>query len=201
MIVKSAEFVTSAAKPSQYPDLGLPEIAFAGRSNVGKSSLINCLVNRRQLVKTSSTPGKTRLINFFAVNGELVFVDLPGYGYAKVSKQEKKKWGPMVEAYLSGRPLLKGVLLLLDPRRDPAEDEFLLLDWLVNYGIPGAAVLTKADKLKKNARQQRRRIIADKLRTDSDNLFFFSARTRLGREAVLDLIEELTGLSSRGEKR
>src|SRR6056297_1854927 len=107
MIVKNAEFITSAAGAGQYPDLGLPEIAFAGRSNVGKSSMINCLVNRKHLVKTSNTPGKTRLINFFKINDRLVFVDLPGYGYAKVSKQEQKKWGPMVETYLSRREALK----------------------------------------------------------------------------------------------
>ena len=134
--VKSAEFVTSAVKPSQYPLAILPEIAFAGRSNVGKSSLINTLVNRKRLVKTSSTPGRTQLINFFIINGSIGFVDLPGYGYAKVPKSVKKNWGPMIETYLSERKTLKGVVLIIDIRRIPRAEELNLIDWLDYYKIP-----------------------------------------------------------------
>jgi GTP-binding protein len=199
VIVKSAEFVKSAVKPSQYPDTELPEIAFAGRSNVGKSSLINCLVNRKQLVKTSSTPGKTRLINFFNINHEVLFVDLPGYGYAKVSKQEKKKWGPMVETYLAERSSLKGVLLLIDLRRSPREDEFLMMDWLAHYQLPGKIILTKADKLKKNERLKRHRLIVDQIQTEPEDAILFSAKTRLGKETVLNFIETLAGLENTGD--
>lgn len=193
MLIKSAEFVTSAVKPSQYPDVGLPEVAFAGRSNVGKSSLINCLVNRKSLVKTSSTPGKTRLINFFDINHEMLFVDLPGYGYAKVSKKEKAKWGPMVESYLAGRPSLNGVLLLIDMRRTPGEDEFLLLEWLEHYNIPGQIVLTKSDKLGGNARRQRHQLIAKKLQLPPADCLLFSAKTKQGRDAVWTRINNLAG--------
>jgi GTP-binding protein len=136
MLIKSAEFITSAVKPSQYPPAEMPEIAFAGRSNVGKSSLINTLVNRKRLVKTSNTPGRTQLINFFSVNGVLTFVDLPGYGYARVPLPVKKTWGPMVETYLKGRENLKGVVLLMDIRRLPQQEEKTLIDWLQQLHIP-----------------------------------------------------------------
>ncbi|MDY6903088.1 MAG: ribosome biogenesis GTP-binding protein YihA/YsxC [Thermodesulfobacteriota bacterium] len=191
MIVKSAEFIKSATKPDQYPNTGLPEIAFAGRSNVGKSSLINCVVNRKNLVKTSSTPGKTRLINFFNVNEELVFVDLPGYGYAKVSKQEKKKWGPMIETYLANRQTLTGVMLLMDLRRQPRDDEFLMAGWLSHYEIPGTIVLTKADKLKKQARQKQLQTIARDFDLPVDNFILFSSKTGMGKEAVMAVIDQL----------
>ena len=135
MKITSAEFVTSATKPSQYPPEGLPEIAFAGRSNVGKSSLINVLVNRKRLVKTSSTPGRTQLVNFFDINDSINFVDLPGYGYAKVPASVRKKWGPMIETYLSGRNTLKGVVVIMDIRRTPREEEQNLIDWLGHYSI------------------------------------------------------------------
>ncbi len=149
MKITSAEFVTSATKPSQYPTEGLPEIAFAGRSNVGKSSLINVLVNRKRLVKTSSTPGRTQLVNFFDINDYITFVDLPGYGYAKVPASVRKKWGPMIETYLSGRNTLKGVVVILDIRRTPREEEHNLIEWLEHYAIPSILVLTKTDKLSK----------------------------------------------------
>jgi GTP-binding protein len=192
MIIKSATFITSAVKPAQYPGQGLPEIAFAGRSNVGKSSLINRLVNRRNLVKTSSTPGKTRLINFFAINDRMLFVDLPGYGYAKVSRAEQKTWGPMVETYLTGRTALKGAALLLDLRRQPREDEFLLLELFSRHAIPYIIVLTKADKLKKTAQQTQRRAIAADFGLDENDLILFSAKSGLGKEEILTAIEELT---------
>ena len=154
MNIKSAEFVTSATKPSQYPAAGLPEIAFAGRSNVGKSSLINVLVNRKHLVKTSSTPGRTQMINFFDINGNLTFVDLPGYGYARVPEAVQKKWGPMIETYLSGRRTLKAVVVIMDIRRTPREEEQNLIAWLKHYSIAKILVLTKADKLSKTKQKQ-----------------------------------------------
>ncbi len=136
MLITSAEFVTSAVRPQQYPPADLPEFAFAGRSNVGKSSLINTLVSRKKLVLTSSSPGKTRLINFFRVNDALMFVDLPGYGYARVSEDERRKWRPMIEKYLSGRENLKAVVVILDIRRTPNEEDAQLLHWLARREIP-----------------------------------------------------------------
>ncbi len=136
MIIKQVDFIKSATKPSQYPEDGLPEIAFAGRSNVGKSSLINCLVQRKSMVKTSSKPGCTQLINFFTVNESLSFVDLPGYGYAKVSKKIRSQWQPMVETYLSCRKNLLGLILLIDIRRDPEKEELDLVRWLNKKKLP-----------------------------------------------------------------
>jgi len=191
MIIKSAEFVTSAVKPAQYPPADKPEIAFAGRSNVGKSSLINTLVNRKRLVKTSITPGRTQLVNFFVVNGAFIFVDLPGYGYAKVPVSVKKTWGPMIETYLKGRENLKGVVLLMDIRRVPQQEEKTFIDWLNHYHIPPVLVLTKADKLSKSKQAQQRVVIAEALGVDANSLIPFSAKTRLGRTAVWEAIEGL----------
>ncbi len=190
MHVKSSEFVTSAVKPSQYPPAEYPEVAFAGRSNVGKSSLINKIVNRKRLVKTSSTPGRTQLINFFLVNGELSFVDLPGYGYAKVPVSVKKKWGPMVEAYLSDRPNLMAVVVLMDLRRTPKVEEFNLIDWLRHYQVPIIPVLTKADKLSKTKQNKQRHIAAQALGMSADALILFSAKSGLGKEVLWRQIEQ-----------
>ena len=191
MIIKSAEFVTSATKPSQYPPEGLPEIAFAGRSNVGKSSLINILVNRKRLVKTSSTPGRTQLVNFFDINDHITFVDLPGYGYAKVPTSVRKKWGPMIETYLSGRSTLKGVVVILDIRRTPREEEHNLIDWLEHYSITSILVLTKADKLSKTKQDKQRAVVAGTLAVDPHDLIMFSAKTRRGRDDVWRAIDPL----------
>ena len=191
MIIKSAEFVTSAVKPSQYPPADMPEIAFAGRSNVGKSSLINTLINRKRLVKTSTTPGRTQLVNFFAVNRTLTFVDLPGYGYARVPLPIKKTWGPMVETYLKGRENLKGVVLLMDIRRVPRQEEKTFIVWLNHYNIPPVLALTKADKLSKSKQARQRAVIAEALGVAASGLIPFSAKTRLGRTAVWDAIEGL----------
>jgi GTP-binding protein len=184
MHVKNAQFITSAVKPAQYPPPDFPEVAFAGRSNVGKSSLINTLVNRKRLVKTSSTPGRTQLINFFLVNGSLSLVDLPGYGYAKVPLAVKKKWGPMIETYLSTRPGLAAVVLLMDIRRTPREEEFRLFDWLAFYGIPVVPVLTKADKLSKTKQKKQLQATARTLDIPEQELILFSAKSRLGKEAL-----------------
>lgn len=193
MMIKSAEFVTSATAPGQYPPALLPEIAFAGRSNVGKSSLINTLVNRKRLVKTSSTPGRTQLINFFNINRQIGFVDLPGYGYAKVPESVKKTWGPMIETYLSGRKTLKGVVIIMDIRRIPRQEELNLLAWLNHYSINGILVLTKTDKLSKNIQTKQHQQIARTLGRVKDDFILFSAKTRRGKDslwkAILSLIE------------
>jgi GTP-binding protein len=191
MKILSAEFVTSATKPSQYPPEGLPEIAFAGRSNVGKSSLINVLVNRKRLVKTSSTPGRTQLVNFFDINDYISFVDLPGYGYARVPASVRKKWGPMIETYLSGRNTLKGVVVILDIRRTPREEEHNLIAWLEHYAIASILVLTKTDKLSKTKLAKQRAAVARSLALDSNDLILFSAKSRKGREDVWKAIEFL----------
>ena len=194
MKILSAEFVTSAVKPAQYPLVKYPEIAFAGRSNVGKSSLINTLVNRKRLVKTSSTPGRTQLINFFDINDLITFVDLPGYGYAKVPTAVRKKWGPMIETYLSGRDTLKGVVVILDIRRTPREEEHNLIAWLDHYSIARILVLTKADKLSKTKQDKQRAAVARSLEVDSSDLILFSAKSRKGREDVWDAIIPLIEL-------
>ena len=191
MHVKTADFITSAVKPDQYPPFDHPEVAFAGRSNVGKSSLINKLVNRRRLVKTSATPGRTQLINFFKVNDALSLVDLPGYGYAKVPAAVKRQWGPMVEAYIANRSNLKAVVLLMDLRRTPRQEEFDLMDWLHQYQVPTILVLTKADKLSKTKQKKQWRIAAETLGVEMDALLLFSAKSGMGREALWGLIEQV----------
>jgi GTP-binding protein len=193
MIIKSAEFVKSAVKPDQYPDVVLPEIAFTGRSNVGKSSLINTLVNRKRLVKTSATPGRTQLINFFLINKTVSFVDLPGFGYAKVPASVRRKWGPMIETYLSTRKTLKGVVLIMDVRRIPGIQELNFIEWLYYYNIPSMLILTKADKLSKTKQLKQQFTIAKALSVDKDDLILFSAKSRLGKDAVWDAIEGLIG--------
>ncbi len=191
MKMKEVEFVKSAVKPDQYPEYDFPEIGFAGRSNVGKSSLINTLIQRKGLVKTSSKPGCTQLINFFLVNGDLSFVDLPGYGYAKVSKKIRAQWQPMVELYLSKRESLLGLVLLIDIRRDPGKEEFDLVKWLESHGTPYLIVLTKADKLSKTKQAKRLTAICSQLNREEQGVILFSTKTRQGRETVLDEINNL----------
>lgn len=194
MKILSAEFITSATKPDQYPPVKYLEMAFSGRSNVGKSSLINTLVNRKHLVKTSSTPGRTQLINFFDINNNLTFVDLPGYGYAKVPAAVRKNWGPMIETYLSSRKTLKGVVVIMDIRRIPRQEEHDLIDWLKYFSIAVILVLTKTDKLSKLKRLKQHIAIAEALAVDPDKLIQFSAKSRQGRDAVWDAILSLTEL-------
>lgn len=191
MKIKSAEFIKSAVKPTQYPPPVLPEIAFSGRSNVGKSSLINTLLNRKRLVKTSSTPGRTQLINFFLINSTFCFVDLPGYGYAKVPASVQKKWGPMVETYLLTRETLKGVVLIMDVRRTPGMKELEFIAWLSRFDIPPILILTKTDKLSKAKQIKQKIIIAETLNVDKDNLILFSAKTGYGKNDIWDAVEKL----------
>ena len=195
MKVTSAEFTTSATNPSQYPEGLIPEIAFAGRSNVGKSSLINVLINRKRLARTSAAPGKTRLINFFKINNQLFFVDLPGYGFAKVPLSVKKSWGPMVEKYLKERQNLRLVIVILDVRRDPSEEDFSLVHWLDYYGVNFLFVLTKTDKLSKNQIKTRLQKISKYFsEAGYDEIVLFSARTGYGKEAVWKKIAEAANI-------
>lgn len=197
--IKSAKFVTSAAKPSQYPSENFPEIAFAGRSNVGKSSLINTLVNRKHLVKTSSTPGRTRLINFFNINNAVTFVDLPGYGYAKVPESIRKKWGPMIETYLSERRSLKAIVVIIDIRRTPGTEERDLINWLNYYNICRIWVITKADKLSKNKQLKQLNTITRALGVGKKDVILFSAKTRQGKDAVWEAILALIDLNHKSQ--
>lgn len=191
MKITKAEFVKSAVWPPQYPPATMPEIAFVGRSNVGKSSLINTLVGRKNLAKTSNTPGRTQLINFFTINETLSFVDLPGYGFAKVSQSVKKDWGEMIEAYLRERQCLAMVILILDIRRDPSDDDLSLRDWLTHYSIPYLCILTKSDKLSNNQAIARRRIIERALQVSAEKKpILFSAKTGVGKPEIWKQIEE-----------
>ena len=196
MIIKSAEFITSAVKPDQYPAWTYPEIAFAGRSNVGKSSLINTLVNRKRLVKTSSTPGRTQLINFFLINHEFGMVDLPGYGYAKVPAAVRKKWGPMIETYLKTRKNLKAVILIMDIRRLPDHKEFDFMAWLSDFHLPVIPVLTKADKLKKSKLEMQVTANVEALAMKKSQTILFSAKTRLGKEKIWATVKPLLARNS-----
>jgi GTP-binding protein len=194
MIVKHTEFIKSATKPAHYPAETLSEIAFAGRSNVGKSSLINVLVNRKNLVRTSNTPGRTQLINFFRINNSFTFVDLPGYGFAKVPLAIKQEWGPMIENYLSRRENLRGVVLILDLRRSPSDEDLRMLQWLRAREIPPLIVVTKCDKLSKNQRAKQVAVIAREIRMAAGELLLFSALSREGLDPIWARIVELLGL-------
>jgi len=191
MEVKQSEFVKSAVTPNQYVEHDSIEVAFVGRSNVGKSSLINSITNRRKLAKVSGTPGRTRLINFFLINNLIYFVDLPGYGYAKVSKVEKAKWGQFIESYLVNRPQLKKVILLVDSRHKPTGDDIMMYEWIKHYGYKVVVVATKSDKLTKNELAKSNKLIRETLDLkDEDNFLFYSSVTKKGREDLLNLIFE-----------
>jgi len=184
-------FLKSAFKENQYPPADKPEIAFAGKSNVGKSSLINVLVNRNKLARTSSTPGRTQAINFFDLKDKnLYMVDLPGYGFARVPLEVKRSWGIMVETYLKARPNLKAVVVILDIRRDTSEGDMDLLNWLDAYGIAAVIVLTKADKLSRMQAAERVKVIGNELgKTTSVTPILFSAKTREGKDEIWAEIE------------
>ncbi len=179
MKILSADFVISAAAPKQFPRDGKVQIAFAGRSNVGKSSIINTLLNRKSLVKTSATPGKTQLVNFFIINQSFYFVDLPGYGFARVPRAVVDAWAPMIEGYLKGATGLRAVVVLLDARREPDERDIRLIDWLRQYDIPAIYALTKADKLTRQEAMLAQRAIHARLGI-SEPLLLTSAKTGQG---------------------
>jgi GTP-binding protein len=190
MNVKDAVFIKSARTPADYPYQGFPEIAFAGRSNVGKSSLINRLVHRRDLAKTSSTPGKTRLLNFFSIDSTLSFVDLPGYGFARVSEGVRKSWGSMVETYLRKRKELRLVVLLVDGRLGPTQLDLQLIGWLRHYHIRFITVATKIDKVYKSRRASEIKRIRDGLTEYGGSVIPFSAVTGEGKDLVWKEIME-----------
>ncbi|WP_195940216.1 ribosome biogenesis GTP-binding protein YihA/YsxC [Romboutsia sp. 1001713B170131_170501_G6] len=168
MKIRSAEITMSAVNRAQYPDEGIPEIALVGRSNVGKSSTVNTLLNRRNFARTSQTPGKTRTINFYLINQEFFFVDLPGYGYAKVAKSEKEKWGTIMERYLSDREELCAIFLLVDIRHEPTSDDVMMYEWIKHFGYKCVVIATKADKIAKGKYQKHFSIIRKKLQLDKD---------------------------------
>jgi GTP-binding protein len=185
--VRNAELFTSCAHPSHFPETDLPEVAFLGRSNVGKSSLLNALVQRKQLARTSGTPGKTRMIHFFQVEIDgvaLMLVDLPGYGFARVSKSERASWQSLIESYLENRPALRAAILLQDIRREVSEDETLLLEWLAEREVPSLVALTKVDKLKSMRRKQRVGVMKKSLAGHCEQVVATSSTARQG---VFDL--------------
>lgn len=190
MKILKAEFIKSAGNAADIPKSPLPQVAFAGRSNVGKSSLINCLVERKDLAKTSSIPGKTRLINFFAVNDAVILVDLPGYGYARVSKDMRQKWRPLVEEYFLKSETIKAAVIIVDIRRGPEREEIDLAAWLSDRSIRTLFVATKADKEKRSMLLTRVRESARTLGVSPDALVLFSAKTRSGRDILWSRIRE-----------
>lgn len=193
MKIKQAEFVGVFVDMNQLPTDQLPEVAIVGRSNVGKSSLINRLANRKNLAKSSSTPGKTRTINFYCFNRSWYLVDLPGYGFAKVSRREKAGWGKMIEKYLSGRKTLRGVILLVDIRHSPSVDDRTMKDWLEHHQIPFMVVATKADKLSRSARQKNLAMIRRELQLPMEQPpLGFSAVSGEGLEELLQVLQEIT---------
>lgn len=187
-----AKFLKTAVKPDQYPDTLVPEIAFVGRSNVGKSSLINCLTNRTKLARTSSSPGKTATINFYDISGKYRLVDLPGYGYAKVSKAEQDRWTRMIENYLSDRYNLVQVIQLVDARHKPTQDDITMINWIRSFGYKPVIVATKLDKLKKSQIETNLTEIYNMLSLDDESVLFpFSSEKRTGRDEVLEFIDDL----------
>jgi GTP-binding protein len=194
LIVKQLEFLGGMATAGGWrPEITLPEIAFAGRSNVGKSSLLNLLLRRRKAARVSRTPGRTREINFFKINEAFVLVDLPGYGYARISKERRAEWRPMIEGYLNTSPHLRGLVLLLDARRDPGDDDRAMLDFLAERETPVLVAITKMDKFGVDAGRARVSEIALALGLDEDQVLPVSAHTGLGRDelatAVMSLVE------------
>ena len=188
----NASLLLSAANKSHYPQDDLPEIALAGRSNVGKSSFINTLLGRKNLARTSSKPGKTQLLNFYNIDDKLRFVDVPGYGYAKVSKSERAKWGKMIEEYLVSRDNLRAVVSLVDLRHEPSADDVQMYDFLKYYEIPVIVVATKADKIKRSQLQKHIKMIKTELNVvPGTKVLTFSALTKQGKDEILDLIEEI----------
>jgi GTP-binding protein len=190
MKVKSAQFHSSCTKEGQFPDFSFPEFAFLGRSNVGKSSLINMITGKRDLTKTGSRPGVTRAVNFFIINGNITLADLPGYGYAKLPRDVSAAFIPLMRDYIRCRERLRFAFLLIDIRRVPDEKDRAILSLLLERGVPVAAVITKSDKLSKNRRARQSKVICRALGIDESSLLFSSSHTGEGKDLILDLIEE-----------
>ena len=192
LIIRSVEFLGGMATAEGWrPAPGLPEVAFAGRSNVGKSSVINTLVRRKKTARVSNTPGRTREINFFDVNGAFVLADLPGYGYARISKEARATWRPLIEGYLTGSSALRGVVQMLDARRTPTDDDLHMLDFLAKTQLPTIVVATKVDKLRAAERDERMKTLALEAGIDGDQLIPFSAVTREGRDELAEAVASL----------
>jgi len=193
VIIRSVNLETVCGITSTLPENSDPEFAFAGKSNVGKSSLINALLNRKSFARTSSEPGKTQTINFYKVNDALYYVDLPGYGYAKVSRETQEKWGRMIEKYLNRSRALRLVFLLVDMRHEPSANDRQMYDWILSQGFRPVVVATKADKLSKNEQAKNRTLIRKSLGMKADDVLIpFSAETKQGREEIWALIEKTT---------
>lgn len=189
MNVNNVELVISAVKPEQYPDEGLPEFALAGRSNVGKSSFINKMINRKSLARTSSKPGKTQTLNFYKIEEQLFFVDVPGYGYAKVSKKEREAWGKIIETYFTSRKELKAVLLIIDLRHPPTKDDVLMYDFLKYYKLPCVVIATKADKIPRGKWQKHAKMVKETLNLQQeDKIIVFSSETGEGKDKVWKIL-------------
>ena len=200
MVIKSAVLDIVCGITSKIPDTGLPEVAFAGKSNVGKSSLINGLMNRKALARTSAQPGKTQTINFYKINDELDLVDLPGYGYARVTPAEKEKWGKMIENYLHTSRNLKAVFLLIDIRHDPSANDRQMYEWILHNGYEPIIIATKLDKLKRSQVQKNLKAIREGLQLRKGTTVIpYSAETKQGRDEIWALIDELTGLAATEE--
>lgn len=191
MIIKTSELETVCGITSILPENDFPEIAFAGKSNVGKSSLINSLLNRKNLARTSSQPGKTQTINFYKVNSEFYFVDLPGYGYAAVSQEIKAKWGKMIERYLKKSQQLRIIFLLIDIRHDPSANDRQMFDWIVSNGFMPVIIATKLDKIKRSEQAKKLKAVKTGLGAEKCKVIPFSAVTKQGRDEILGLIESV----------
>lgn len=201
MVIKQAELDIVCGVTSKLPDTGMLEVAFAGKSNVGKSSLINGLMNRKSLARTSGQPGKTQTINFYKINGEMYLVDLPGYGYAKVSQAEKEKWGKMIEKYLHTSKNLKAVFLLIDIRHEPSANDRQMYDWILHNGYEPIIIATKLDKLKRSQVQKHLKMVREGLQVKKGTLVIaYSAETKQGREEIWELIDSLTGTEEPAEE-
>ncbi len=202
MIIKNCSLETVCGITSVLPENDKPEIAFAGKSNVGKSSLINALMNRKSLARTSAQPGKTQTINFYNINDELYFVDLPGYGYAKVNVAVKEKWGKMIERYLKKSAQLKIVFLLLDIRHEPSENDRTMYEWIVYQGFHPIIIATKLDKINRSQKDKHIKLLREGLNVvPGTKIFPFSSLTKQGREEIWDCIEELCGLVSQEDRK
>lgn len=192
MVIKNVNLETVIGVTSKIPENTKMEIAFAGKSNVGKSSLINALMNRKALARTSAQPGKTQTINFYNINDELYFVDLPGYGYAKVSEQEKAKWGKMIERYLHQSEMLQAVFLLIDIRHEPSANDKQMYEWILSNGYHPIIIATKLDKIKRSQIQKQIKLVKEGLGVEKGTIVIpFSAETKQGREEIYDLIDQM----------